>query len=180
MDFAIPFIVSSGIPLESAYPYAAGNFGSTAGTPTTAGICAETNKINDTTLAGAYQGNYENLTALQIKEMVSFAPIAVAIFANGTFFQYSSGVYTGCPDYVTSVANVNHAVILVGYDSNGNYIIKNSWGTSWGENGFATISKDNDCGIAYLPREIRGTNSQLLSAFNLFVGFVIMLSLLFI
>ncbi len=152
LDFAIPFIVQSGIPTEADYPYAAANFGSTASTPTTSGICAATNKVIDTTLNGTYQGNYQDLTALQIKEMISFAPVSVAIFANGTFFQYSSGVYTGCPDYATSVANVNHAVIVVGYDSNGNYIIKNSWGTAWGENGFATISKDNDCGISYLPR----------------------------
>lgn len=106
----------------------------------------------DTTLNGTYQGNYQDLTTLQIKELVSFAPVAVAIYAEGAFFQYSSGVYTGCPDYATSKANVNHAVILVGYDSNGNYIIKNSWGTSWGENGFGVVSKDNDCGISYLPR----------------------------
>lgn len=74
---------------------------------------------------------------------------------------YSSGVYAGCPDFNTSVGSLNHAVLVVGYDSNGNYIIKNSWGTNWGENGFATISKDFDCGLTSGPREVRGTNVAL-------------------
>jgi len=41
---------------------------------------------------------------------------------------YSSGVY-GCPtSFATSYANINHAVLLVGYDMNGNWIIiKNQW-----------------------------------------------------
>jgi C1A family cysteine protease len=32
--------------------------------------------------------------------------------------------------------------------SNGNWIIKNQWGTSWGESGFATISKLYNCGLS--------------------------------
>ena len=46
-------------------------------------------------------------------------------------------------------ANINHAVELVGVDcSTGNYIIKNSWGTSWGDGGFATIDTTADCGLS--------------------------------
>lgn len=65
LDFAIPFIVNSGIPLEADYPYLAATYPvNTAGTPTTPGICSATNKIKDNTLSGAYQGNYQDLTAL--------------------------------------------------------------------------------------------------------------------
>lgn len=35
--------------------------------------------------------------------------------------------------------DINHYVQVIGYDSNGNYIIKNSWGIYWGDNGYATI-----------------------------------------
>jgi len=93
--------------------------------------------------------------------MISFAPIAVAMYATSTFMTYKSGIFTGCPDYATSKAAVNHAVVLIGYDSNGNYIVKNSWGPNWGENGYATVSGTADCAFSYLPREIRGTNLQL-------------------
>jgi hypothetical protein len=35
----------------------------------------------------------------------------------------------------------------VGYDTDGNHIVKNSWGTSWGEKGYITLKKGNTCGI---------------------------------
>ena len=38
--------------------------------------------------------------------------------------------------------------MIIGYDSDGNYIIKNSWGTLWGESGFGRIDKNNDCGLS--------------------------------
>jgi hypothetical protein len=47
-----------------------------------------------------------------------------------------------CP----STNYLNHAVLLVGYNST-HWFIKNSWGTTWGDNGFAYINKINDCGI---------------------------------
>jgi hypothetical protein len=37
--------------------------------------------------------------------------------------------------------------MLIGYDASGNWIIKNQWGTSWGESGFATISGTNNCAL---------------------------------
>ena len=60
-------------------------------------------------------------------------------------------------------------MLVVGYGADEKtgekyWIVKNSWGTSWGENGFATISKDADCAISYAPREIRGTNQQLVAS----------------
>ncbi len=71
------------------------------------------------------------------------------IYADDGFQSYGSGVYSGCPSSFTeSYNNINHAVIIIGFDINGNYIIKNSWGTSWGENGFGIINKNNDCGLS--------------------------------
>lgn len=48
-----------------------------------------------------------------------------------------------CPSNVS----IDHAVLLVGYDST-HWIIKNSWGTGWGDNGYAYINKNSDCGIS--------------------------------
>lgn len=77
-------------------------------------------------------GTYSNLTNLEVKDILSYAPVTGAMYAGGNFMTYRGGVYTGCPDYNTSVSQLNHAVLIIGYDSSGNYIIKNSWGTSWG------------------------------------------------
>lgn len=83
-------------------------------------------------ITGVYIGTHSNLTDAQMQELLSYAPVTAAMYAGGAFMTYSSGVYTGCPDAATSIASLNHAVLVVGYDSNGNYIIKNSWSTSWG------------------------------------------------
>jgi len=67
-------------------------------------------------------------------------PVSVAIQANERDFQlYSSGVLTGtCGD------SLDHGVLLVGYgstDSDDYYIMKNSWGTGWGESGYCRLGK---------------------------------------
>ena len=77
---------------------------------------------------------------------------AVAIQGNLNTFQfYSTGIYS---DSSCTKANINHAVTAVGYGTQGTgkdyYIIKNSWGTSWGMQGYGYIArnKGNMCGIA--------------------------------
>jgi hypothetical protein len=77
--------------------------------------------------------------------------ISIAI-AGGSFpFKfYKSGILSGCGYYPT----VDHAVLLMGISLNtgmGNYwIVKNSWGSSWGENGYIRIDPTNDsCNVCY-------------------------------
>ena len=78
-------------------------------------------------------------------------PVAIGVDASEwSFAQYRSGIYSssGC-----SANNVNHAVIVVGYGSeNGKdyWLIKNSWGASWGQGGFMKLARNrgNMCGVA--------------------------------
>ncbi|GMR53097.1 hypothetical protein PMAYCL1PPCAC_23292, partial [Pristionchus mayeri] len=81
-------------------------------------------------------------------------PISVGMDANHLSFQgYKEGVYyePGCDSDA-----LDHAVLVVGYgtdEDHGDYwIIKNSWGTGWGEKGYFRIARnrDNHCGIATL------------------------------
>ncbi|RNA16062.1 cathepsin L1-like, partial [Brachionus plicatilis] len=80
-------------------------------------------------------------------------PIAVGIDADRTSFTlYRGGIYF---DPACSSENLNHAVLVVGYGTeNGKdyWLIKNSWGKSWGEDGYGRIArnKNNHCGIASL------------------------------
>lgn len=48
---------------------------------------------------------------------------------------------------MTPADGTNHAVLVVGYDAEGNWIIKNSWGEDFGENGYITISKNFNCNL---------------------------------
>ncbi|KAF8383160.1 hypothetical protein PRIPAC_72302 [Pristionchus pacificus] len=89
--------------------------------------------------------------ALQ-EAVATIGPIAVAIDAShNSFAYYASGVY-----YEPSCSStaLDHAILIVGYGSDpayGDYwLIKNSWGTSWGDNGYGMMARNrgNNCGIA--------------------------------
>ncbi|KAI4890025.1 hypothetical protein NFI96_024326, partial [Prochilodus magdalenae] len=77
-------------------------------------------------------------------------PISVAINAGHHSFQlYRSGVY----DEPACGTRVNHAVLVVGYGTHSPgkdyWLVKNSWGTRWGDSGYIKMSrnKGNQCGI---------------------------------
>lgn len=81
-------------------------------------------------------------------------PIAAGIDASFLSIQfYQSGIYfePGC-----NSIDINHAILVVGYGADGDgseyYIVKNSWGDGWGEQGYLRIArnKNNHCGIATL------------------------------
>ena len=67
-------------------------------------------------------------------------PVAVAVDAS-SWSSYTGGVLTKCG------SRLNHAVVAVGYDAQGNWIIRNSWGARWGEAGHITLAAGNTCGV---------------------------------
>uniref|UniRef100_A0A7R9U8K6 Peptidase C1A papain C-terminal domain-containing protein n=1 Tax=Pinguiococcus pyrenoidosus TaxID=172671 RepID=A0A7R9U8K6_9STRA len=86
-------------------------------------------------------------TESALMSAVTKTPVSVAIEADQRSFQlYSSGVFDGACGQ-----NLDHGVTLVGYgteDGADFWKVKNSWGTSWGEEGYIRISrKENLCGI---------------------------------
>merc|ERR1712002_615664 len=81
-------------------------------------------------------------------------PVSVAIDASANSFRrYRSGVH-----YSRSCSSrrLNHAVLAVGYGSEGGrdyFLVKNSWGTRWGAGGYIKMARNrrNNCGIASKP-----------------------------
>jgi C1A family cysteine protease len=98
-------------------------------------------------LTGTYVNSVSTSTLISL--ILNRGVIAIAVSVNNAFYQYSSGILTQmlCPN-----GGVNHAVAAVGYgtDSNGKYyfIIKNSWGPSWGQFGYVYIYTDA-CNMRY-------------------------------
>lgn len=84
------------------------------------------------------------------EKVANYGPATVAIDASNWSFQlYSGGIYD---DPSCSSFSLDHGVGCVGYGSENNikyWIVKNSWGRSWGENGYIRmIWENNQCGIA--------------------------------
>jgi len=64
-----------------------------------------------------------------------YGPLAVAVRATRLFQAYKSGVFNE-----RDTGKVNHGVTLIGWDDNKEaWLIKNSWGTGWGEKGYMWI-----------------------------------------
>ena len=93
----------------------------------------------------------QNSSAHLLDAILSIGPISVAIDAENDFQFYSSGIFTS---NTCSQTQLDHAVTVVGFGrtSNGTsyYIIKNSWGTDWGQDGYIYFNADipNMCGVA--------------------------------
>ncbi|XP_043928142.1 dipeptidyl peptidase 1 [Protopterus annectens] len=92
--------------------------------------------------------------ALMKVELIRHGPLSVAFEVYDDFLLYRGGIYhhTGLNDPFNPFELTNHAVLLVGYgaDETGEkyWIVKNSWGASWGEDGYFRIRRGTDeCAI---------------------------------
>jgi hypothetical protein len=73
-----------------------------------------------------------------VKRALLVGPVASAMHVYPDFQHYAGGVYEH-----EGKDPINHAVLLVGWDDSlGTWILKNSWGHGWGENGFAYVAYD--------------------------------------
>jgi C1A family cysteine protease len=123
---------AGGVATLSSYPYKAQK--SSCSYNGSAGA-----KVSGYTLIGKNENDMKDA-------LYKYGPLATALDSSGLQF-YGGGIYT-CSGNVT----LNHGVLIVGYgeDGNGSYwIIKNSWGSSWGMNGYMYLKRGtNECGIA--------------------------------
>ncbi|CDW82961.1 cysteine protease [Stylonychia lemnae] len=141
MYYAFAYLKQNKIQSESTYPY--------IGKDSLCRYDANKGIIN---IKGQIYFSTDNTTL--IKEQVLKGPITVGMDASSPYFrQYSSGIITT----TKCGTSLNHAVIIIGYglDKGLEYwIIKNQYGTRWGERGFARIKMQNGQGICGLNQYI--------------------------
>lgn len=134
---------NGGINSEESYPYK--------------GVDGTTCNFNKSKIAATVRG-YVNLPRgdeATLKEAVAnVGPLVVVIDNNRESLQfYKNGVYND-PECHSEVEYGRHAVLCVGYGSEEKgadyWLIKNSWGNTWGDEGFIKVSRNNKnhCGVA--------------------------------
>lgn len=141
MDYAFEYIIKNkGITTEAAYPY-------TATGPNT---CVAAGKPVAATLSGYKDVPVNSETALETA--IAQQPVSVAVEADQSVFQFYSG---GVMDSACGT-QLDHGVLAVGYGTLGGkeyYLVKNSWGASWGANGYillgrgAKFNPSGQCGL---------------------------------
>jgi len=166
-QIALSYVMDQPLVAKADYPFTAGKGH--------AGQCA----LNEAAPVSQIQSYLyvQPCDELVLMQAVARGPVVVAIDAYcDAFMQYSGGVLSdSCVDVTGAAASgattvdavceesLNHAVAIVGYGTDAktglNYwIIKNSWGTSWGEKGFARVSRGGggggeegkECGVGCL------------------------------
>ncbi len=124
-DWALKYVRDTGAPDEACYPNVAQN---TACDPCE-GWQDRAWKIKDYVYIQPTKEDFQ----WALKE---YGPLSVVLTVPTDWYFYRSGVYSPVMD----VGWANHAVLLTGWDdSDGCWIIKNSWGAGWGEHGYARV-----------------------------------------
>jgi hypothetical protein len=120
--FAFAMCKNPGAILESCFPYKA--------VDAPCSYCS-----NPTRYKVVSYGSVSTTTSKIKSAIYTYGCVAAAVYVNSYFQAYKSGVFSGCQN-----GTVNHAIILCGWDdAKGAWLLKNSWGTGWGQQGFMWI-----------------------------------------
>lgn len=146
MDGAFNYAMDAGMCTEEEYPY-------TSGTSKTTNTCEDCEPVVSVSSCVDVTPNNQ----LHLKEAVSNGPVSIAIEADTKTFQlYKSGIITSD----SCGTSLDHGVLIVGYGNEDNtdyWLVKNSWSSSWGDEGYVKIARSDDtndpgiCGIAMQP-----------------------------
>ncbi|KAL9232159.1 hypothetical protein vseg_007298 [Gypsophila vaccaria] len=137
------FINNGGIYSQADYPYASVH-----------GTC-NANKVPNSLHVHGYEKLEESETALLCATVKK--PISVGVHGSSLDFQlYTGGIYDGACS--SNPDDIDHSVLIVGFGSEGDkdyWIVKNSWGTDWGMNGYMYIRRNTN-----LPYGVCAINAQ--------------------
>lgn len=137
--WALDYVVSAkGLVHDACLPYTARN----GACPKT---CADGKDWVGSHVCTCPNGYKQAISVEQIKTALTTGPVAVAFGVCNSFFSYKTGVYKcDCNGRYVGL----HAVLAVGYKAEPecNWYVRNSWGTSWGNQGYFNIGC-TQCGM---------------------------------
>jgi hypothetical protein len=148
IDQAANFLASTGIPQESCFPYAGTNLACSA-------ACANWDQQTYRTQSWSFiQDSVDDIKA----GLMTYGPVVASMAVYDDFPYYSGGVYSRVSDNFLGY----HAVAVVGWDDNQQaFIVKNSWGSGWGVQGYFLIaySQISDSYVAFGSQTIAYTGT---------------------
>jgi C1A family cysteine protease len=130
-DKVPPSETSAGVVYEDDFPYEAEDLACNGPYP-------HYEKID----TWGYVDKYNTMPALESAKQIiyEYGPIVVAVCSSDAFGGYQNGVFDTEEGYKCLPGTTNHAVVLVGWDdSEGVWLLRNSWGTDWGNEGYMRI-----------------------------------------
>jgi cathepsin L len=158
VELAMAYVIDHGLAKTEEVPYTA-----------TTSVCASSlldkskhtsiQHINDVTVDGVHTAtiqdnagaafgfvSWEKLPENEYHPLLAavaeHGPVAISVAAS-KWFSYNSGIFNSC----SKDAEIDHAVTLIGYGKEGDakyWLIKNSWGSSWGESGTMRLLRSDD------------------------------------
>ncbi|EFO93490.1 hypothetical protein CRE_29187 [Caenorhabditis remanei] len=139
LDKALGWVLGNGLETEDDYPYEC----------TQHDQCyINGGKTRVTVDEGWSLGRDEDSIADWV---ASVGPVAFAMSVPNSFTAYSNGVYNPSEHECRDESLGYHAMTLIGYGTEGNqpyWIVKNSWGSSWGDQGYMRLARGNNaCGM---------------------------------
>lgn len=134
MDRASNFIRDTGLPAEGCYSYTAAN-------GRCRNACANWQSNTDGIDSWSYVATTSPTADAIMNALNAYGPLVTTMNVYADFYSYTGGVYS----YAKGNYEGGHAILIVGYsysgsDSDSYFIVKNSWGPFWGENGYFNIA----------------------------------------
>lgn len=162
IGMAMDFVAANGMPSRASLAYSSGVY--TIGKAPENGACS-TITIKAGLIVTSRSYTYVSIDFL--KQQLYLGVVVSGISMSNSFRNYTGTEAFRCVDtgkynsfsledsqQPWLASQLNHYVLLMGYDSSNNFIFKNSFGIGWGDNGYGKVAAGFDCGIRIITIQL--------------------------